>query len=381
LIDPHGRVVIVGGSIAGLTAAEELRSQGFEGELVVVEGEAEAPYARPPLSKAVLAGAEEPDDARLPSFDHLEIEFQSGLEVTGLDPARNRLHVDGDEIGFDGLVVTTGARAATLRDYGANRGDAPETVLRTMNDAVALRTRLREGNDIVVVGGGILGMEIASTASSLGLAVTVVDRIPAMLGAVGPLLSQLVMRRAAEAGVTYKIAPGGAWLENTRDGVLVRTAADTFEAGIVVSSVGCRPNVEWLASSGLVLSPGLVVDQFCRVSPNIVAAGDVVSVAGRRRQPHWSNALDQARTAASALLHAEDATPFRHLPYFWTEQFGLRLKIAGDGPPPSEPTVVDGCVDDLAAILQWAKDGRPVAAAALNRRIAISRLHSLAGHD
>lgn len=380
-MEPGGRVIVVGGSIAGLTVAEELRSQGFDGPIDVLEAEVGPPYARPPLSKAVLSGKEAPEDAYLPSFDHLGLDFRSGVEVTGLDVERRRLQVDGDELAYDGLVIATGARAATLRDHGANVHDVPETVLRTMTDAQALRDALLDGDKIVVVGGGILGMEIASTAASMGLSVRVVDRVPAMLPAVGHHISDIVMRLAAEAGVDYRIAPDGASLELAGDLPRVRTAHDVFEEALVVSAVGCVPNVAWLSNSGLQVTPGLVVDERCRAAPNVVAAGDVVSVAGGRRRPHWSNALDQARTAASALLRGDEAAPFVHRPYFWTDQFGLALKVAGDGPLRGEPSLIDGSEDELAAILQWSEDGRPIAAAALNRRIPISRLHNYAGQN
>lgn len=380
MINPRGRVVIVGASIAGLTAGEELRSQGFDGELVLIEAEDEAPYARPPLSKAVLSGKEDPEDVRLPSFDHLALEYRPGVAVTELDVERSRLVVAGERIDYDGLIIATGARAATLHDFGANRGGAPETVLRSMRDAVALRDALNEVADVVIVGGGILGMEIASTASTMGLAVTVVDRVPAMLGAVGADLSDLVMRRASDAGVHYTLAPEGAWLENAGGRALVRTADETLDAALVVSAVGCRPNVDWLANSGLTVSPGLVVDERCRVTTNVVAAGDVVSVLGGRRQPHWSNALDQGRSAATTLLRGDEAPRYLHRPYFWTDQFGLALKVAAHGAPAGPPEVVDGSLDELTAILQWTERGSPVAAAALNRRLPISRLHGLAGH-
>jgi 3-phenylpropionate/trans-cinnamate dioxygenase ferredoxin reductase component len=380
VINPRGRVVIVGASIAGLTAAEELRSQGFDGELVLIEAEKEPPYARPPLSKAVLSGKEDPEEARLPSFDHLALEYRPGVAVTELDVERSRLVVAGERIDYDGLIIATGARAATLHDFGANRGGAPETVLRSMRDAVALRDALNEVSDVVIVGGGILGMEIASTASTMGLAVTVVDRVPAMLGAVGPHLSNIVMQRASDAGVHYKLAPEGAWLENAGGRALVRTADETLDAALVVSAVGCRPNVDWLANSGLAVSPGLVVDEQCRVTTNVAAAGDVVSVLGGRRQPHWSNALDQGRTAATTLLRGDEAPRYVHRPFFWTDQFGLALKVAAHGTPAGPPDVVDGSLDELAAILQWTERGSPVAAAAINRRLPISRLHRLAGH-
>jgi NADPH-dependent 2,4-dienoyl-CoA reductase/sulfur reductase-like enzyme len=381
VINPNGHVVVVGGSIAGVTAAEELRTLGFDGTIDILETEAGNPYARPPLSKAVLAGLETPEDTWLPEFGHLGIALRSGTHVTGLDIDNKRIRVNGDELAYDGLIIAAGARAATLKDLGANPGNLPETALRTLSDAIELRKAFSYTQTVVIVGGGILGMEIASTAATMGLSVTVVDRVPAMLPSVGPHLSGIVMARAAQAGVDFRIAPEGAHLEGTADAPRVHTATEVFEGDLVVSAVGCRPNIEWLVDSGLDIAPGLVVDDRCRVSQHIVAAGDITSVAGARRRPHWSNALDQARTAAAALLLGDEGSALSHRPYFWTDQFGLSLKVAGEGPFDDAPELVDGSEEELAAVFRWSHDGQPFAAAALNRRIPISRLHAYAGQN
>jgi NADPH-dependent 2,4-dienoyl-CoA reductase/sulfur reductase-like enzyme len=381
VIKAGGHVVVVGGSIAGLTAAEELRSQGFEGSVDVLDAEGEKPYARPPLSKAYLSGAEEAADIQLPSFDHLDIAFRPGCAVTALDPERRRVSLGGDEVEYDGLIIASGARAATLDDYSDNSDGVPENVLRTIADADALRQRLRAGGTLLVVGGGILGMEIASTALEAGLSITVVSRGPAMASSLGPFLSTMVTRRALEFGVDFRIVPGGARLEGSAESPRVIAADKVFEADHIVSTVGCVANVDWLAGSGINLSPGVVVDSRCRVSSNIVAAGDVVSLGGKPRSPHWGNALDQARAAVSALLRGDEAEPYRPRPYFWTHQFGMSLKLAGRTPPPSPPTLLAGSETEFAAVWQWLDEGRPVAAAALNRKIPISRLHAHAGQN
>ncbi|WP_127817968.1 NAD(P)/FAD-dependent oxidoreductase [Microbacterium sp. CPCC 204701] len=373
------RIVIVGTSIAGITAAEELRADGFDGTITLIGDETEQPYSKPPLSKAFLAGSETDDDIRLPDLDHLDIDLIAGVAAHGLDRDRRRVLLDGDEVPYDGLVIATGARAATLRDWGGNPDGLDETVLRTADDARALRALLVDGHRLTVVGGGVLGMEIASTAASAGMDVTVIGTTAPMLSALGPYVSQLILDRALDAGVIYSVASKGAVLEAAGGRTRVRAGGETIESDAVVTAVGCVPNVAWLRDSGLSVSPGLIVDERCRVASDIVAAGDVVSLQGRARTPHWSSALGQGRSAAAALLRGDEAEPYVARPYFWTHQFDLSLKVAGEGIPDHEPELLDGDLADLTALWRWSTDGSPVAAVALNRHIPISRLHAHAG--
>jgi len=373
------RIVIVGASIAGITAAEELRAGGFDGTITLIGDETEQPYSKPPLSKAFLAGEETDDDIRLPDLDHLGIDLIVGMTAHGLDRDRRRVLLDGDDVTYDGLVIATGARAATLQDRGRNPDGLDETVLRTADDARALRSLLVGGHRLTVIGGGILGMEIASTAAAAGMEVTVIGTTTPMLAALGQYVSQLILDRAIAAGVMYTVAPEGAVLEAVGRRKRVRTADQTIESDAVVTAVGCVPNVAWLRDSGLAVSPGLIVDERCRVTSDIVAAGDVVSLQGAPRTPHWSSALAQGRAAAAALLRGDDSAPHVARPYFWTHQFDLSLKVAGERIPDHDPELLDGDLADLTALWRWSTDDRPVAAVALNRPISISRLHAHAG--
>jgi NADPH-dependent 2,4-dienoyl-CoA reductase/sulfur reductase-like enzyme len=181
--------------------------------------------------------------------------------------------------------------------------------------------------------------------------------------------------------VTIHIHPEGARLVDSAGRLAVRIADTLLEADIVVSAIGDVPNVEWLGSAGFRCRPGVVVDSRCRVSDRIVAAGDVAAFGEPpRRNPHWSNAIEQARAAAAALLLGEAAAPHVPRPYFWTDQFALAMKMGGRTPFRGEPQVIDGSVAELDAIVQWSHGGSPTGALAINRRIPISRLHRIAGN-
>jgi 3-phenylpropionate/trans-cinnamate dioxygenase ferredoxin reductase subunit len=375
---PLRRVLVVGGSIAAVTAAEALRLQGFDGEITVLSEETHAPYSRVPLSKGVLSGKDEPATAMLPAIGD-DITLRLGARAVGLDVGRRRVVLDdGDEQPYDGLVVASGARARRF----AGPGQVGEHVVRTLDDASRLSSQLGTARSVIVVGAGFLGMEVASTCVELGVTVTVVDRDPPLRRLLGRWLADLVVTAARERGVHFVVAPEGVTLFGHPQVCGVEVGDRLLTADVVVSAVGDVPNVEWLGGSGLpVTSGGLAVDARCRVTPDIVAAGDVTAARSEdgvhRRCPHWTNAVLQARTAAATLLHGEAAALPRPDPYFWTEQFGLDIKISGAIPDGPAPTVLAGDPTQRSALLQWGPEDRPVAAASVNHRIPIVKLKKL----
>lgn len=373
------RVVVVGNGIAGVTAADTLRARGFDGDLTLVGDERHPAYSRPALSKALLRD----DDLTshlLPPPSHGATEL-TGVRATGLDlGGRQVLLDDGARLGFDGLVVATGCRPRRLTE--GDPAPAEELSLRTLEDALRLRERLAARPDVVVVGGGPLGMEVASACLDAGCAVTLVSHGRPLVHQLGEHLSDLLVAAGRERGLRLLTA-GAARLERTDGGTRVVLAdGGSVEAGLVVTAVGDRANVEWLASSGLLRDGVLEADACGRVAPGVVAAGDVAAVptpAGVRRVPLWTSAIEQSRNAAAALL-SPDAVPTVSRPYFWTEQFGLSVKAVGHLPFAGAPRVVDGdpAGPDARSLLRW--DGSPAtggAAAALNYRIPVPRLRTL----
>ncbi|MPY45728.1 NAD(P)/FAD-dependent oxidoreductase [Streptomyces phyllanthi] len=366
---------MVGGSLAGVTAVDELRGQGWDGPITLVGDEPWAAYARPPLSKGVLKGTEDAGALVLPESG--EAEVLTGTRATGLDLTARRVRVrndDGsaDDLPYDALVIATGARARTL-------GHPGERTLRTLDDALRLRAGVTRSRSLLVIGGGFLGMEIASVAAELGLSVTVVDVRTPLVTTLGPYLAGLFGRAAYERGVRTVVAPDGVtpapYGAELADGT-------RLEADLVVTAVGCRPNTEWLEGSGLTLLGGVVVDERCRAgAPDIVAVGDVAAFPtgdGRfRRTPHWDSAIGQARAGVAALLNGDSAPPYTPRPYFWTEAFGLAVKLAGVLPAAGEPAVLKGSAEARSALLRWDDPHHPVAAA-LNHRIPVARLRALA---
>ncbi len=372
-------VVVVGGSIAALTAAETLRLDGYDGPITLVSDEAHLPYSRVPLSKSILAGTQPLDRAMLPAPGH-DISFRTNTRAVGLDLDRKRVHLaGGEQLAYDGLVIATGARARRLP--GTDSTSA--LVLRTLDDAAALTARLADTDTVVVVGAGFLGMEIASTCRSLGKTVTVIDRDPPLLRLLGPWLATLLTTAARDHGIHIVHAPDGVTVQSTADGDIVRHDGGTLAADLIVCCVGDQPNTEWLNGSGLELAGGVVVDASCRTAPNVVAAGDVAvrQVDGvlQPRSPHWTNALEQARTAARALLNPVSSTGYQPDAYFWTEQCGLDVKISGELPLPGTPVVLEGSPADRTVLVQWHDEHGPVAAASINHRMPVVALKKL-GH-
>jgi NADPH-dependent 2,4-dienoyl-CoA reductase/sulfur reductase-like enzyme len=366
-------VVVVGGSIAALTAVETLRMEEFDGSITVLSDEDLPPYTRVPLSKGVLAGRESADDVVLaPLADEVDLHLRT--PAIGLDPEAQTVLTPAGPVRYDGLVIATGARARRI-----GTPNQAERVLRSYDDGLRLRDHLARVSSVLVVGGGFLGMEIASTARALGREVTVVDLAPPLDRLLGTAVGGFVRSVAEQAGVRFVLTHGGVRLLGTPFPTAVETADGTrLEADLIVSAVGDVPNVEWLAGSGLPVAGGVLVDERCRVSPHVVAAGDVaVFTTGDgalTRIPSWTNAVEQARFAVRALLHGDDAPAYRPSRYFWTEQFGLDVKMVGPLDPQGEPSVLDGGLGGDSALLAWPDGDAPQQVVAINHHTPPAKL-------
>lgn len=370
-------LVVVGASIAGATAVGALRSAGFDGAISLIGDEAPNPYSRVPLSKGVLAGTETPDSTALADLPG-DVNLLLGSPATSLDVAGQTVQLaDGACLSYDGLVIATGARARRL----ARPGQSGEYAVRTLDDAAAIAARVPTARSAVVVGAGFLGMEVGSTLRAHGLTVSIVDRDPPLRRLLGQWLADYIVQTAERAGVRFYITPGDVELLGDPISAVALPDGRTLEADLVISAVGDVPNVEWLTNCGLQISDGLVVDERCLAAPMITGAGDVTAREVRpgvfRRTPHWSNAVAQGRAAAASLLDPM-APAYEPDHYFWTEQFGIVLKMAGELPLTGEPEVVDGDLADGSAVLRWNVQGTAVAAATLNFRMPVVKLKRLA---
>ncbi|OXY88748.1 NAD(P)/FAD-dependent oxidoreductase [Streptomyces diastatochromogenes] len=339
------RIVVVGASAAGLAAAETLRREGYDGTLTLVGDEPHPPYDRPPLSKQVLAAEWPPERVRLrPPADlaALGLDQRLGVAATGMDVADQALRLaDGSVLPYDGLVIATGVRPRRLPGEGAH-------VLRTLSDALTLRDRLRPGLRLVVVGAGFLGAEAAAVAWKLGARVTLLEPAPVPLAhAVGEEVGRVLSRAHLERGVDLRT--GVTVTEVTEEGVRLGDGREV-EADEVLVAVGSLPNTEWLAGSGLTVADGVVCDQYCAAAPGVYAAGDVARwhhphFGVRMRIEHRTNAAEQGMAAARNLLNPEAAKPFAPVPYFWSDQYDLKIQAYGYLRGHDELAFVDG---DLA---------------------------------
>ncbi|WP_435253369.1 NAD(P)/FAD-dependent oxidoreductase [Streptomyces tendae] len=369
------RIVVVGNGIAGLTAADTLREAGFDGDLTVVGDEHRPAYSRPALSKALLLDGDDTASHELPPAGHGASELL-GVRATGLDPERRLVSLDdGTVLPYDRLVLATGSRARRLSDL------PEELTLRGLDDALVLRERLAAKPSVVVVGGGPLGMEIASGCLAVGCRVTLVSQGAPMARRLGAHLAGVFRAAALDRGLTL-VETAAACVERGDGGARVRLdEGPVLEAELLVTAVGDLPNTEWLSGAGLVTRGAVPVDARGLARPDVAAAGDLAvlpTAQGPRRIPLWSSAIEQAKVAARALVRGAEVPPLRLQPYFWTEQFGLTLKAVGHFPVAGKPEYLDGGPGGGPALMRWSRPDGSGGVAALDYRIPIPRLRRTA---
>ncbi|KOV67628.1 ferredoxin reductase [Streptomyces sp. MMG1121] len=337
-----------------MTAAEALRRAGHKGAITLVGDETEPPYDRPPLSKQLLCGQWGPDRLALrsgPDLAALDLELRLGVAATALDPlARKVTLADGARLSYDTLVVATGARARRLPGTG---GVAGVHTLRRLEDALTLRERLRPGRRLVVVGAGFLGTEVAAAARGLGVEVTLVESAAVPLAAaVGEEAGRFVTRLHQDHGVEVRTGAAVTGVLSAEGGVTGVRLADSAGTSVVPAddvlvAIGCAPNTEWLADSGLSVRDGLVCDEYCAAAPGVYGVGDVACwynplFGTAMRVEHRTNAAEQALAVAGDLVRTGERRPFAPVPYFWSHQYGTRLQAHGHLRGHDEALVLDG---------------------------------------
>lgn len=361
-----GHVLVVGFGAGGLATVEALRREGFTGEITVMSAESILPYDRPPLSKQYLSGTVDGSRIALTNKDRLEtlqVRALHGRCASELNvDARTVLDDSGESHPFDALVIATGVRPRRMN------GDRIAGVhqLRTAQDADSLREALKPGTRLVVVGGGFLGLEVASTATKIGCQVTVVEPMPMPLeNRIGRAAAIRLLELHRHHGVRLFTGLGVGKLlsgsENGAVGGVVLTTGETIEADAVLIAIGSRPNVEWLKSSGLIISNGVVCDDACAAAPGIFAVGDVSRWLHRGlgqhiRVEHRMNAGEQAVAVARTILG--DRQPFVPIPFFWTDQYDARIQVAGTRPDQAEVSVLSGPEQRDAYAEAWYVEGR-----------------------
>jgi 3-phenylpropionate/trans-cinnamate dioxygenase ferredoxin reductase subunit len=330
-------IVIIGGGHGGSQAAASLRSDGYDGPLTLVTAEREIPYQRPPLSKAFL---KDPKHDLLPlrpeSFyvkNHVDLRLAT--EAVAID--RRERHVrlaDGTAVGFDRLVYASGARPRWPRIEGCDLDGV--FALRNADDARRLRTRIHDAHDVVVVGGGFIGLEIAGTARLLGKTVTILEAVDRLMGrVVAPEISRhfLELHRGWGSDVRLNTAVGRIVGEGGRVVAVETATGDRIPAEVAVIGIGVLPNVELAEAAGLALDNGILVDEHMVTSvPEILAIGDCVNfhhwdLARSVRLESVQNAVDQGKTAAATLVGKRE--PFRAVPWFWSDQGDVKLQMVG----------------------------------------------------
>jgi NADPH-dependent 2,4-dienoyl-CoA reductase/sulfur reductase-like enzyme len=372
-------VAVVGASLAGLSSARALREQGFDGRLVIVGAERHRPYDRPPLSKEFLGGTASEADLTLESDDEdLDAEWRLGTMVTSLEAGSRLSLSDGSTLSVDGIVLATGAQPRRLPQMDQLAG---LHLLRTLEDARALRADLKPGARLVVVGAGFIGAEVASTASGLGVDVTVLEAATSPLaGAIGEQMGQVVSGLHADHGVTLRCGVGVAAIEGEDHVSGVRLADGTLvPADVVLVGVGVKPTTDWLAGSDIDIADGVLCDAYGATSvEHVVAVGDCSTwydPATRRHQrlEHWTAARERAGIAVATLLSGGTDQRVGRPPYFWSDQYGGRIQFTGHITGHDEVTVDEGSIAERDFVAVYRRAGEPVGVIAVNRGKAFTR--------
>jgi 3-phenylpropionate/trans-cinnamate dioxygenase ferredoxin reductase component len=378
------RVVIVGASLAGLRAAQAARAAGFDGDLTMVGEEPHLPYTRPPLSKELLAGEHSVERVNFPC-DTLDAQWRLGVSATSLDRARRRVVLsDGDEVPYDRLIVATGSRARRWTGAGGELDSVH--VLRTLDDGLALRAALERRPRLAVVGAGFIGCEVAQTARKQGLDVTLIDIAPTPMLPLGPEMGEWCAELHRDHGVDLRLGTGVAALLGAGKVEAVElTDGARVPADLVVVGLGALPNTEWLAGSGLQLSPGVECDATLTAAgdPDILGAGDIVSwphplADGEAiRIEHWTVAAEQGQLAGrNVVLSPEERKPYDAPPYFWSDQYEVKIQSLGLPGRAGRLEIVESTPDRSRFVCGGERDRRLVGVIAINaaRRLGSYRL-------
>jgi len=378
----HGRIVIVGASLAGLRGAEALREAGFSGHLTIIGDEQHEPYDRPPLSKQVLKGWVPAGNTKLPRLRTVDAEWRLGVAATGLDRANRQVHLaNGEKVPFDRLLIATGVRARQWPNPVEAALDGVCT-LRTSEDAAHIQKRLaaRPGR-VLVIGAGFIGSEVASICRELGIEVTVAERAASPLaGALGGVIGAIAGEIQREHGVDLRTGVSVAALEGDASGHVRRgrlSDGTVVDADFVMASLGSIRNTEWLKDAGLATGFwGVGCDAGCRafdingvVTDNIFVAGDIA------RSPHvlfeyqflsmehWDNAVLGAQVAAHNMVNEEtNRRPHLLVPAFWSGQFGINIKSVGVPSFGDEIVFTQGSVKERRFAAAYGRRGRIVGA-------------------
>jgi NADPH-dependent 2,4-dienoyl-CoA reductase/sulfur reductase-like enzyme len=382
-------VAVVGASIAGLRAVESLRRAGFEGGVTLVGEEPHLPYDRPPLSKEVLTGARSAETVSFRNrafFDDLGIEVWTGRRATGLDIGSREILFADERLPFDGAILATGSMPRNLP--GAADLEGIHT-LRTVDDARAILAALDGSPRVVVVGAGFIGSEVSASARTRGLEVTVVEALPVpLVRAVGTSMGAVCASLHLDHGTELRCGVGVEGFEGTGRVEAVRLSDGTVVAAdLVVVGVGVAPATGWLEGSGLTIRDGLVCDASLSPGPPFVfAAGDLVRwpnpVFGTEmRLEHWTNAVEQGMAAARNLLDGTSARPFGSVPYFWSDQYGIRIQLVGYPEGDEDELVVcQGSVEERRFVALYRRGQRVVAAFGMSSPKLVMQYRTMIGH-
>jgi 3-phenylpropionate/trans-cinnamate dioxygenase ferredoxin reductase subunit len=367
-------VAVVGASLAGLRTVEALRREGFEGRITVIGAEASLPYDRPPLSKQFLVDDWEEEKLALArdGVEELKADWKLGVAALSLDSDARRLTLsDGTAVEADAIVLATGTRARRL-PFGQDLSGVLE--LRNLADARKLREALSNLPRVVVVGAGFIGMEVAASCRQKGCEVTVVEPLSApLIRGLGPVLGERVADRHREAGVIFKLGVGVEGFEGTDCVTGVRlTGGEVLPAEVVIVGVGAAPATEWLDGAALEIDNGVLCDATGSTGrEGIFALGDCARWLNTRyperpRFEHWTSAVEQSEVVAKRIVHG-DAEDFAPIPYVWTDQFDLRISIAGEIQEGDEMHICLGSIEEDRFLALFGRAGRLAAAVGFKR--------------
>lgn len=368
-------VVIAGGGLAAASTAESLREQGFDGSIEIITTENHLPYDRPPLSKEFLAGDMAAEDLTLHDqawYDERSITVRQGVSVTGVDASSRSVTLsDGESVDYSTLVLATGSEPRRLDLEGASLSGV--LTLRSYEDSVALKEKLgsADGTDLVVVGGGWIGLEVGAHFRTAGATVTVLEAGEQPLkGALGATMGEWFANFHRKHGVDVRTGAKVDGFTGAGGSVTgVRLAGgETVPADLVLVGVGATPRVELAEDAGVEVDNGVIVDEHGRTSDeHIYATGDIANypdpVLGRLRVEHWAQALNHPKAVAAAI--AGQSEPYDKAPFFYSDQFDLGMEYAGHGAAEDE-LVVRGSLDDAEYIAFWVRDGHVTAGMNVN---------------